>query len=109
MELVIHVSLVFVFLLMMMHALGRRELAEMTAFELVLLVIVGDLVQQGITQQDTSVTGTVIILSTVGIWVLGLSCTRPSSTRHANELLEGVPVVVVHDGHLLDAVLQTDA
>jgi len=73
MELVIRVTLVFIFLWTMMRAVGKRELAEMTAFELVLLVIVGDLVQQGITQQDTSVTGTIIILSTISIWVLALS------------------------------------
>jgi uncharacterized membrane protein YcaP (DUF421 family) len=107
MELVIRVSLVFIFLWTMMRALGKRELAEMTAFELVLLVIVGDLVQQGITQQDTSVTGTIIILSTISIWVLALSYASFRS-RRANDLLEGVPVVVVRDGHLLDAVLETE-
>ena len=107
MELVIRVSLVFVFLWTMMRALGKRELAEMTAFELVLLVIVGDLVQQGITQQDTSVTGTLIILSTISIWVLALSYASFRS-RRATNLLEGVPVVVVRDGHLRDAVLESE-
>ena len=107
MELVIRVSLVFIFLWGMMRALGKRELAEMTAFELVLLVIVGDLVQQGITQQDTSVPGTVVILSTISIWVLGLSYAGFRS-RRANAALEGVPVVVVRDGTILDAVLSTE-
>ena len=107
MELVIRVSLVFIFLWAMMRALGKRELAEMTAFELVLLVIVGDLVQQGITQEDTSVTGTIIVLSTIAIWVLVLSYGSFRS-RRANELLEGVPVVVVRDGHILDEVLKTE-
>jgi uncharacterized membrane protein YcaP (DUF421 family) len=106
-ELVIRVSIVFIFLWAMMRALGKRELAEMTAFELVLLVIVGDLVQQGITQQDTSVTGTIIILSTIGIWVLGLSYAGFRS-RRANGVLEGLPVVVVRDGVILDAVLSTE-
>ncbi len=107
MELVIRVSIVFIFLWAMMRALGKRELAEMTAFELVLLVIVGDLVQQGITQQDTSVTGTIIILSTIAIWVLGLSYAGFRSQR-ANAVVEGVPVVVVRDGAILDAVLSTE-
>ena len=107
MELVIRVSIVFVFLWAMMRALGKRELAEMTAFELVLLVIVGDLVQQGITQQDTSVTGTIVILSTIGMWVLGLSYAGFRS-RRANGVVEGLPVVVVRDGVILDAVLGTE-
>jgi uncharacterized membrane protein YcaP (DUF421 family) len=106
-ELVIRVSIVFVFLWAMMRALGKRELAEMTAFELVLLVIVGDLVQQGITQQDTSVTGTIVILSTISIWVLVLSYAGFRS-RRANAVVEGLPVVVVRDGAILDAVLGTE-
>ena len=106
MELVIRVSIVFVFLWAMMRALGKRELAEMTAFELVLLVILGDLVQQGITQQDTSVTGTIIILSTISLWVLVLSYAGFRS-RRANAVVEGLPVVVVRDGTILDAVLGT--
>jgi uncharacterized membrane protein YcaP (DUF421 family) len=107
MELVIRVSLVFIFLWGMMRALGKRELAEMTAFELVLLVIVGDLVQQGITQQDTSVTGTIIILSTISVWVLALSYAGFKS-RRANAVVEGLPVVVVRDGKVLEAVLNTE-
>ena len=107
MELVIRVSIVFVFLWAMMRALGKRELAEMTAFELVLLVILGDLVQQGITQQDTSVTGTIIILSTISLWVLVLSYAGFRS-RRANAVVEGLPVVVVRDGAILDAVLGTE-
>jgi uncharacterized membrane protein YcaP (DUF421 family) len=107
MELVIRVSLVFIFLWAMMRALGKRELAEMTAFELVLLVIVGDLVQQGITQNDTSVTGTIVVLSTLSLWVLALSYLSFRSKR-GNDVVEGRPVVVVRDGHILDDVLATE-
>jgi uncharacterized membrane protein YcaP (DUF421 family) len=107
MELVIRVSVVFIFLWAMMRALGKRELAEMTAFELVLLVIVGDLVQQGITQQDTSLTGTIIVLSTISVWVLVLSYAGFKSQR-ANAMVDGLPVVVVRDGTILTAVLNTE-
>lgn len=107
MELVIRVSIVFVFLWAMMRALGKRELAQMTAFELVLLVIVGDLIQQGVTQEDTSVTGTILILSTIGMWVLGLSYAGYRSKR-TSELVEGAPVLVIRDGRLIDAVLKTE-
>ena len=107
MELVIRVSIVFVFLWAMMRALGKRELAQMTAFELVLLVIVGDLIQQGVTQDDKSVTGTVLILSTISIWVLALSYAGFRSKR-ANKLVEGAPVLVIRDGQLIGAVLTTE-
>jgi len=107
MELVIRVSIVFVFLWAMLRALGKRELAQMTAFELVLLVIVGDLIQQGVTQDDKSVTGTILILSTISIWVLALSYAGFRSKR-VNELVEGVPVLVIRDGKLIEAVLKTE-
>ncbi len=107
MELVIRVSIIFVFLWTMLRALGKRELAQMTPFELVLLVIAGDLIQQGVTQDDTSVTGTILILSTIAMWVLALSYAGYRSKRN-NELVEGVPVLVVRDGRLIDAVLKTE-
>ena len=46
-------------------ALGRRELSSLEPFDVILLVVIGDLVQQGITQSDDSVTGTLIVLSTI--------------------------------------------
>jgi uncharacterized membrane protein YcaP (DUF421 family) len=107
MELVIRVSIVFVFLWVVLRALGKRELAQMTPFELVLLVIVGDLIQQGVTQDDTSVTGTILIVSTISMWVLALSYAGYRSKR-TNELVEGMPVIVIRDGQLIDAVLRTE-
>ncbi|MEX1100904.1 MAG: hypothetical protein WD739_11770 [Actinomycetota bacterium] len=57
MEVVIRALVVYVFLILVMRALGKRELTGMTAFDLVLLIVMGDLVQQGITQEDMSLTG----------------------------------------------------
>lgn len=54
MELVIRATIIFFFLWLLTRAMGKRELSEMTAFELILLVTVGDLVQQGVTQEDMS-------------------------------------------------------
>ena len=51
MEIVVRATVIFFFLWMLTRALGKRELAEMTAFELLLLMVVGDLIQQGVTQQ----------------------------------------------------------
>lgn len=107
MELVIRVTLVFFFLWAMLRALGKRELAQMSAFELVLLVIVGDLIQQGVTQDDTSVTGTILILSTISIWVVVLSYAGFRSQR-VNDVFEGVPVVVIRDGQLVEPVLRSE-
>jgi len=44
-----------------------KELSELTAFELILLVTMGDLVQQGVTQQDQSLTGAILAVGTLGL------------------------------------------
>ncbi|HEX6230747.1 MAG TPA: hypothetical protein VF029_03450 [Actinomycetota bacterium] len=60
MEIVIRAAAVFAFLWLLTRAMGKKELAELSAFELVLLVVIGDLVQQGVTQEDMSVTGAIL-------------------------------------------------
>jgi len=96
MEIVLRATAIYFFLWMLTRALGKRELAEMTAFELLLLVVVGDLIQQGVTQEDTSVTGAILAVGTIGAWILLFSWVGwrfPS----ARKVIEGVPVVVVRD------------
>ena len=61
MEIVLRSAAVFVFLWFLMRIIGKKELAEISAFELVLLVVIGDLVQQGVTQEDMSVTGAALL------------------------------------------------
>src|SRR5262245_36930670 len=107
MEIVLRVTLIFFFIWAVTRALGKRELAEMTAFELVLLITIGDLVQQGATQDDTSVTGAVLTISTITLWVLILSYIGFRWNR-ARKMVEGDPVMIVHDGKLLERVLKIE-
>ena len=60
MDLVIRAAVVFLFILVVTRVAGRRELSELEPFDLIMLVVLGDLVQQGITQSDESVTGVLI-------------------------------------------------
>jgi uncharacterized membrane protein YcaP (DUF421 family) len=57
MEIMLRATAIYFFLWVLTRGLGKRELAEITDSELLLLVLVGDLIQQGVTQEDTSVTG----------------------------------------------------
>ena len=57
MDLVLRTAFVFVLILVVTRAVGRRELSSMEPFDLILLVVIGDLVQQGVTQSDYSLTG----------------------------------------------------
>ena len=65
MDLVIRATVIFCFIFLVTRIAGRRQLSELEPFDVILLVVLGDLVQQGITQSDESVTGTLIVISTV--------------------------------------------
>jgi uncharacterized membrane protein YcaP (DUF421 family) len=106
-ELVVRASVVFWFLFLLMRGLGKRELAELTPFELIVLMVVGDLVQQGVTQEDTSITGALLTVSTFGCWVLALSVSSLRWPRWRRRV-DGVPVVVVHEGRLVPEALRVE-
>ena len=73
MEIVIRAVVVFAFLWIVTRAVGRSTLGELSTFELLLYVTMGDLVQQGVTQQDSSVTGAVIAVGTFALLTVAMS------------------------------------
>ena len=97
MDLVIRAVVVFFFIFLVTRIVGRRQLGEMEPFDLILLVVLGDLVQQGITQSDQSVTGTLVVISTISLLSVAVSWAsfRFKALRLATE---GEPIVLVHDG-----------
>src|SRR5919199_6463629 len=107
MGLVIRATVIYFFLWALARGVGKRELSQLTAFELILLVIMGDLIQQGVTLEDTSLAGAIIVLSTLSFWVIVMSYLswRFKGTRAA---FEGVPVVVVHEGEPVSEVLELE-
>jgi uncharacterized membrane protein YcaP (DUF421 family) len=106
-EIVVRATVIFWFLWLVTRGLGKRELAEMSPFELILIVTMGDLVQQGVTQEDFSVTGAILAISTLALWILLLAWFARRSTR-ARLILDGAPVVLVHEGALVDEVLEQE-
>jgi uncharacterized membrane protein YcaP (DUF421 family) len=107
MEIIVRTSVVYLFLWLLTRALGKRELGEMTAFELLLLVTMGDLIQQGVTQEDTSVTGAMLAVGTLGMWILVVSWAA-FRWKGVRRVLEGAPVVVVHHGKPLLPALRLE-
>lgn len=106
MEIVLRAAAVYVLLWVLLRAMGKRELAEVTAFELVILVVLGDIIQQGVTQEDMSVTGAALAVSTMGLLAVGTSVVGRRFGR-ARPLLEGRPSLVLRDGEVYDDVLAT--
>ena len=107
MEIILRASVLYAFLWLVARGTGKRELSEMTAFELILLVTMGDLIQQGVTQEDMSITGAFLAVGTLALWILvfGYLSWKFPRTR---PLIDGVPVIVVRDGRPLDEVLELE-
>jgi uncharacterized membrane protein YcaP (DUF421 family) len=101
MDLVVRAVVIFALVLLLTRALGRRELSSMEPFDVILLVVIGDLVQQGITQSDDSVTGTLIVLSTIALLTVAVSYLA-FRVRRLRPLLEGEPLVLVEDGRVIE-------
>jgi uncharacterized membrane protein YcaP (DUF421 family) len=101
MDLVLRVVIVLGFVYVVTRAVGKRELSSLEPFDVILLVVIGDLVQQGITQNDDSVTGTIIVVATLGLVVIALSYVNLKSPR-ARRILDGEPVVLVIDGRPIE-------
>jgi uncharacterized membrane protein YcaP (DUF421 family) len=107
MEIVIRASILYFLIWGLIRALGKRELSQMSAFELVLLVTIGDLVQQGVTQEDYSITGAFLAIGTLGFWILVWSYTSFRSST-ARGVIEGRPVIVVEDGRIQREALRVE-
>jgi uncharacterized membrane protein YcaP (DUF421 family) len=90
-----------------MRGLKKRALAEMSPFEMILLVTFGDIVQQGVTQEDYSLTGTALAAGTFAFWVSVMTWASWRSER-MRRLLEGVPLVVVENGKPVDQTLRLE-
>jgi uncharacterized membrane protein YcaP (DUF421 family) len=105
MDLVIRAAVGFLFVFFLTRVVGRRELSSLEPFDLILLVMIGDLVQQGITQNDFSVTGMLLVGATVALMTVAVSFTTFRFPR-LRPLLEGEPVIVVQDGRPIERNLR---
>ena len=107
MEIVIRTVIIFVFVLLLTRAIGRKELSELTAFELILLVTIGDLIQQGVTQEDQSLTGAILAVGTIGLLIVCLSYAS-FRWRGLRRFVRGLAVVVVRDGRPLEEAMRIE-
>lgn len=80
-----------------MRVIRKRSLGEMSPLQMIILVVIGDLVQQGVTQEDYSVSGVLLAVTTFGFCITALDWLSWRSQR-LRRLVEGVPLVVVEDG-----------
>jgi uncharacterized membrane protein YcaP (DUF421 family) len=107
MDIVFRGAAIFFFLFLLTRVIGRRELSSLEPFDLILLIILGDVVQQGLTQDDYSVTGALIAIGTIaGLQVLTsyVGFRLPWTRR----VLDGQPIVIVQDGKPIEETLHRE-
>jgi len=107
MDIVLRTILVFGVLLVLMRVIGRRELSSLQPFDLILLIILGDAVQQGLTQDDYSLTGAFLVIFTFAVLQVFVSWVGYKFPK-ARPVLEGEPIVIVQDGKLIERNLRRE-
>jgi uncharacterized membrane protein YcaP (DUF421 family) len=105
MDLVVRAVVAFGFVYLLTRVIGRRELSSLQPFDLILLVMIGDLVQQGVTQNDFSVTGAILVGGTIGLLTVAVSYVNFRFPR-LRPALEGEPVIVLEDGRPIERNLR---
>jgi uncharacterized membrane protein YcaP (DUF421 family) len=107
MDIVLRAVVLYAFVIFVMRVIGRRELSSMTPFDLVLLIILGDAIQQGLTQDDYSVTGAVLAVGTIATLQVATSYLSFRFPR-IRRVFEGEPIVLVDHGKFVHKNLQRE-
>jgi uncharacterized membrane protein YcaP (DUF421 family) len=101
MESVLRVVAIYGFLLLLFRLSGKRSLAQITAFDFVLLLIIGEATQQALLGEDFSIINAYIVIATLMALELGLSLLKSWWPR-LDPILDSVPLIIVANGRLLE-------
>jgi len=107
MDLTFRAVFLFGFIYLVTRVIGRRELSSLEPFDLILLIVIGDAMQQGLTQDDYSVTGSLIVVGTFAVMQVLVSYLS-FRFRRLRPILEGEPIVVVQDGKVIERNLRRE-
>lgn len=107
MDIVIRAFVAFCFVFLLTRLIGRRELSSLEPFDLLLLIVTGDLIQQGITQNDLSVTGLILTVGMFGSLTLAASYLGWKFPR-LRPILEPEPLILVEDGKVIEKNLRKE-
>jgi uncharacterized membrane protein YcaP (DUF421 family) len=100
MDIIVRALVIYVVVFVFTRAIGRRELSTLQPFDLILLVVIGDLVQSGVTQSDMSLTGVIGILATIGLLQV-ITSYLAYRFRRIRPILQGEPIVLIDNGDVI--------
>ena len=106
-EKIVRAAAVYVFLLVALRLTGKRQLGQMSSFDLVVLLMISNVVQNAMIGNDNSLTGGLIGAST--ILLLNYGITRlVVANKSAERLIEGAPTLLIHNGKVIEANLRRE-
>lgn len=107
-EKILRSLIVYFFLLFMLRLLGKREVAQMTVFDLVVLLILSNVLQNAMIGPDNSVTGGLIGATAILVanWLMGRLAFQ---SKWFGRAIEGVPVLLVHHGQFVEPNLHRES
>jgi uncharacterized membrane protein YcaP (DUF421 family) len=99
-EIAVRAAIIYVFVLLGLRLTGKREVGQMTPFDLVLLLLIANAVQNAMTGPDTSVTGGLVAAAT--LFLANLAVSRLVwRYRKIRKVVEGSPRLLIHSGKIL--------
>src|SRR5262245_37612158 len=104
-ELVVRASIVYGFLLVLLRLTGKRQIDQLAPFDLVLLLVLSNALQNSMNGSDNSLVGGIISASTL----VGLNYAVSYATfrsKRLEEMVEGRPPVIVHNGRVFEDVMK---
>lgn len=101
METVLRIAFIYFFLMVAFRAMGKRELNKMSAFELVMLLLIPELFSQAALREDFSMTNATVATATLLTLVFFTSVVSHLSAR-AHEVISGNPTVLVRSGRYIE-------
>ena len=104
---VLRATAIYALVMVLVRVSGKRAVGQFTPFDLVLLILIGNAVQNGINGGDNSLTGAAIMATTLIALNYAVAFVT-SRSRRAERLVEGEPVVLARDGKVFDHVLRRE-
>ncbi|MCQ4310280.1 DUF421 domain-containing protein [Pseudomonas stutzeri] len=101
MDSVLRAAAIYLVVLVVFRLAGRRTLSELTTFDFVLLLIIGEATQQALLGDDFSIVNAMVVIVSLVVFDIGLSLLKNQS-RWIAKLIDGEPMIIVEDGQVLE-------
>ena len=101
-QIVLRTGVIYLLVLIGVRLSGKREVGQMTPFDLTLLLLLSNSVQNAMTGPDTSLLGGAVAACTLLVLNYGVAAVS-GSNRHLRRLIEGEPSLLIHDGKVIES------